>query len=85
MESKDLSQVYALFKKQQQNYDYSVKMSQEELQHHLVCEGVVYTIVFEQSNRIIDFISFYVSKKVTPKDVPDSYGPLKVANMYYFG
>jgi|TARA_B110001450_G_C17627205_1_gene483654 hypothetical protein len=47
MESKDLPTVFALFKKQQSKYDFQVKFSQDDLMHHLMNEGVVYTIVFE--------------------------------------
>jgi len=80
MESRDLPAVFALFKKQQAKYDFQLKLSQAELQHHLMCEGVVTTIVFEQSNKVVDFVSFYIDKKTTPKEVADSLGPFKVSS-----
>jgi len=85
MESRDLPAVFALFKKQQAKYDFQLKLSQAELQHHLMCEGVVTTIVFEQSNKVVDFVSFYIDKKTTPKEVADSLGPFKNAVLYYYG
>ena len=45
-----------------------------------MCEGVVTTIVFEQSNKVVDFVSFYIDKKTTPKEVADSLGPFKVSS-----
>lgn len=48
MTSKDLPQVYALYKKQMENMKVSFKFSQQELSHHLLPqENIIYTIVIE--------------------------------------
>lgn len=62
MESKDLPQVYALYKKQIEKSRVSFKFSQQELGHHLMPQkGVIYTLVFENTaeKKITDFVSFY--------------------------
>ena len=48
MQSKDISQVYALYKKQMENYEVSFKMTQEDIAHHLMPrDKVMYTLVVE--------------------------------------
>jgi len=62
MISKDLPQVYDLYKKQCEKQKIFFKFSQQELSHHLMPQdGIVYTIVVENSDekKITDFLSFY--------------------------
>ena len=62
MEKRDLSQVYQLYKVQQEKYAVNVKYTQDELAHQLLPrKGVIYTLVVEnkEEKKITDFISFY--------------------------
>jgi len=62
MTSKDLPQVYALYKKQCEKQKIFFKFSQQELSHHLMPQdGIVYTIVIENAGekKVTDFLSFY--------------------------
>ena len=73
MESKDISDVFTLYKKQCEKYQIFNKYTQAELAHVLMPRsGVIYTVVVaaREDGKIIDFISFYnlpvqVLKKVS--------------------
>ena len=80
MEKKDISQVYALYKKQFESLKFTFKFSQEELAHQLMPqEGVIYTIVVENSGKVTDFVSFYNLPNQVLKQVGHSHTNLNVS------
>jgi glycylpeptide N-tetradecanoyltransferase len=82
MEAKDISQVYSLHKKQQERYQVSFKMSQEELAHHLMPrDDVMYTIVIEHDSKITDFVSFYNLPSQILKREGHNHSMMKVSNV----
>ena len=84
MEAKDLPQVYQLHKKQQERYQVSFKMSQEELGHHLMPrDEVMYTIVVEnEAKKITDFVSFYNLPSQILKREGHNHTMMKVSYTY---
>ena len=88
MVSKDISDVYQLYKKQMEKYQISIKYTQAELAHLLMPRsGVVYTIVVEarENGKIIDFISFYNMPVQVLKKVSGDHTRMNVAYLYYYG
>lgn len=84
METKDISQVFALYKKQMETYQVSLKLSQAELAHHLMpIKGVIYTLVVENKDekKITDFISFYnlPSQILKSKDISHTHTSMNVS------
>lgn len=87
MESKDISQVYALYKKQMEKYGVYNKFTQEQLAHHLLPkEGLVYTLVVEntETKTLTDFISFYNLPSQILKQEGHNYTEMKIAYLYYY-
>ena len=88
MVSKDISDVYQLYKKQMEKYQISIKYTQAELAHLLMPRsGVIYTLVVEarENGKVIDFISFYNMPVQVLKKVPGDHTRINVAYLYYYG
>lgn len=88
METKDISDVFTLYKKQMEKYQIFVKYTEAELAHVLMPRsGIVYTIVVEarEDGRIIDFISFYNLPVQVLKKVVGDHTRMNVAYLYYYG
>ena len=86
MTTKDLPQVYALYKKQMQDMGTRVcfKFSQQELAHHLMPQDkIIYTIVIENvgEKKITDFISFYNLPSQILKQVGHSHTEMNVSTL----
>jgi len=87
MKTKDIPQVFKLYKEMTAKYEISFKFSQDELAHHLMPrKGVIVTLVVENSDEndkkvITDFVSFYhlPSSILKCKDVPHDYKTLNVS------
>jgi len=81
MDSKDLSSVFALYKRQCGTYQIANKYSQAELQHLLLNDHVT-TFVIEnkdETEKITDFISYYTQEFSVPKSEDHTYTSLKVS------
>ena len=85
METKDISDVFTLYKKQMEKYQIFVKYTQAELAHLLMPRsGIVYTIVVEarEDGRIIDFISFYNLPVQVLKKVVGDHTRMNVSTLF---
>lgn len=86
MQSKDIPQVFALYKKQQEKYDVWFKFNQAELGHHLMPRpGVIYTLVVEDDDKkITDFVSFYHLPTNILKKANHNHSKMHIAYLYYY-
>ena len=82
MQSKDIPQVYSLYKKMQDKFNFTFKWSQDEMAHYLMPrEGIIYTLVVENTDQktITDFISFYNLPNQILKQVGHNYTNMNVS------